>query len=95
MMPQQTFGGRLLHPTVGAMAAAYLFHLCANHDFVDGKNRIALAAALMFLDASGYQLELSHRELERLTIAVAASKLDKERLTRKLRSACRKRKRSS
>ncbi len=92
MMPQQTFGGRLLHPTVGAMAAAYLFHLCGNHGFSDGNKRTALAAALVFLDANGYRLELSGEDLERVTWDVAAGKLDKDRLTRKIASACRRKK---
>ena len=92
MMPQQTFGGMLLHPTMGAMAAAYLFHLCANHGFVDGNKRTGLAAALVFFDANGHQLDLTRQELERMTLDVAASKLDKDRLTRKIKSACRRRK---
>ena len=92
MMPQQTFGGLLLHSTMGAMAAAYLFHLCSNHGFVDGNKRTALATALVFLDANGHQLEFTRVELERMTLDVAASKLDKDRLTRKFKSACRRRK---
>jgi len=92
MMPQQTFGGLLLHSTMGAMVAAYLFHLCSNHGFVGGKKRTALATALVFLEANGYQLELTRVELERMTLDVAASKLDKDRLTRKFKSACRRRK---
>jgi hypothetical protein len=28
--PQATFGGEFLHPSIPAMAAAYLFHLCQN-----------------------------------------------------------------
>lgn len=36
--PQATFGGEFLHPSIPAMAAAYLFHLCQNHPFVDGKS---------------------------------------------------------
>jgi len=93
MMPQQTFGGHLLHPTLGAMAAAYLFHLCANHGFVDGNKRTALAAALVFLDANGHRLELTRLDLERMTLDVAASKLDKDRLIRMFKSACRRMKR--
>ena len=93
MMPQQTFGGKLLHPTIGAMAAAYLFHLCANHGFVDGNKRTALAAALVFLDADGYRLEVTRLDLERTTLEVAAGTLDKDRLTRKFKSACRRKRR--
>lgn len=35
-MPKQQFGGHYLHEDLAAMAAAYLYHLCANHSFVDG-----------------------------------------------------------
>ncbi len=38
------------------MAAAYAFHLCQNHPFVDGNKRVALASALVFLDLNGILL---------------------------------------
>lgn len=44
-MPEATFGGEWLHPTIPAMAAAYLFHLCQNHVFLDGNKRIGANAA--------------------------------------------------
>jgi death on curing protein len=34
--PQATFGGVWLHDSIPAMAAAYLFHVCQNHAFLDG-----------------------------------------------------------
>jgi death on curing protein len=92
MMPRQTFGGLLLHPTLGAMAAAYLFHLCGNHGFVDGNKRTALATALVFLDANGHRIELSREDLEHMTLDLAAGNLDKDQLTRKIVSACRRKK---
>ena len=48
-VPQATFGGEWLHQTVPAMAAAYLFHLCQNHAFLDGNKRIGAKAALVVL----------------------------------------------
>ena len=50
-MPEASFDGALLHPTLHEQAAAYLFHLVKNHPFVDGNKRVALAAALVFLAA--------------------------------------------
>jgi death-on-curing protein len=38
--PQATFGGEFLHVSIPAMAAAYLFHLCQNHAFIDGNKRV-------------------------------------------------------
>ena len=45
MMPAAQFRGRFLHGGIPAMAAAYLFHLCTNHPFVDGNKRTVLASA--------------------------------------------------
>jgi death-on-curing protein len=47
-VPQATFGGEYLHPTVGAMAAAYLFHITQNHPFFDGNKRTGANAAITF-----------------------------------------------
>ena len=47
--PQATFGGELLHTSIPAIAAAYLFHLCQNHPFVDGNKRAGANAAITFL----------------------------------------------
>lgn len=46
---QVTFGGELLHSSIPAMAAAYLFHLCQNHPFLDGNKRVGANAAITFL----------------------------------------------
>ena len=55
-MPEQTFGGTYVHGDCWEMAAAYLFHLCKNHPFVDGNKRVALATALIFLDMNGFEI---------------------------------------
>jgi death-on-curing family protein len=47
--PQATFGGEFLHDSIPAMAAAYLFHLCQNHAFIDGNKRVGANAAITFL----------------------------------------------
>ena len=47
--PQATFGGEFLHRSLPAMAAAYLFHLCQNHPFLDGNKRAGANAAITFL----------------------------------------------
>ena len=44
--PQSTFGGEFLHGSIPAMAAAYLFHLCQNHAFIDGNKRVNANAAV-------------------------------------------------
>ncbi len=82
MMPTAQFGGRYVHKGIPAMAAAYLFHLCQNHPFVDGNKRTALAAAEVFLLASGRRLAATNEELEDLVLGVAEGKVSKEEVTR-------------
>ncbi len=81
MMPQQSFAGSYLHPSVASMAAAYLFHLCSNRGFGDGNKRTAVGAALVFLDVNGFALAFTVDELEQITLDVAGSRLSKEHLT--------------
>ena len=81
MMPQQRFRGLYLHPTLAAMAAAYLFHICQNHPFHDGNKRVAAMAALVFLDVNGIRKLPTPRSLERMTLSVAAGKTAKQELT--------------
>ncbi len=47
--PKVTFGRNYLHDSIFKMAAAYGFHLCQNHPFVDGNKRISLVAMDIFL----------------------------------------------
>ena len=59
------------------MAAAYLFHLCGNHPFVDGNKRTALAAAEVFVTANKRRLSATDEELEDLTMGVARGSVSK------------------
>ena len=67
------------------MAAAYLFYLCKNHPFVDGNKRAALGACLVFLRLNGLEPEADSPAWEELTLAVAASEIDREGTTTRLR----------
>ncbi len=78
-MPQSTFGGSFLHVDLAEKAAAYHFHLCTNHAFIDGNKRVAVAAAEVFILANGCELGAGDDELEDITLGVAqglASKND-------------------
>lgn len=82
-MPHARFDGAflhadLLHGNLPTMAAAYHFHLCANHPFVDGNKRVAVAAAEIFLLANGAELSATDDELEQLTLGVANAVLGKD-----------------
>jgi len=80
-MPKATFGGELLHGTVPEGAAAYLFHLCQNHPFLDGNKRVAWASANTFLRVNGHVCHLPNDEVYGMVLDVAAGKLDKRHLT--------------
>ena len=72
------------------IAAAYLFYLCRNHPFVDGNKRTALAACLVVLESNGLLRDPAApaRDVdawETLVLDVAASRLDRDRTTRRLR----------
>ena len=71
-MPTATFEGKYLHKDLYDQAAAYAFHLCQNHPFVDGNKRTALAAALVFLSLNGVELNDPKEELYDLMIAVSS-----------------------
>jgi death-on-curing protein len=77
-MPQATFGGRYLHDDIPSMAAAYCFHLVANHPFVDGSKRVGAAAASVFLDMNGWELAADQLAFAEYVLAIASSRADKQ-----------------
>lgn len=70
-MAESSFGGVYLHTNIYEMAAAYLFHICANHPFIDGNKRTALAASLVFLDINNVMIEDSTEALYDLVMDIA------------------------
>lgn len=76
-MPSATFDGADLHGTLEEKAAAYLFHVCRNHPFVDGNKRVALATALVFLWLNGFELGAGDDDVVDLVVGVAASRITK------------------
>lgn len=79
-MPSASYEGNLLHPSLLDQAAAYAFHICQNHPFIDGNKRTALASALVFLDLNGIDIEDPRGELYSLMIRVAKGKADKHEI---------------
>ena len=77
-LPRSTFDAKLLHESLPEMAAAYLFHLCMNHPFIDGNKRTALATAEVFLILNELQLTADNEALHKLTMGVAASRVSKD-----------------
>ncbi len=79
-MPESSFGGQYLHETIPAMAAAYAFHICQNHPFLDGNKRVALASSLVFLDINGYELNCKDEKLYNKIMDMAKGEIKKEDL---------------
>jgi len=90
--PQATFGGESPFSDLEEIAAAYLFYLCRNHPFVDGNKRAAMTAAIVFLRLNGIETAPDGEVWEQLVLDVAASRIDREETTARLRKLLRARK---
>lgn len=77
-MPRQGLGGEYVHEFPFGMAAAYLFHLCENHPFVDGNKRVALATCIVFLRMNGWSLTASDDATYAVVLDAAQSNKSKE-----------------
>jgi death-on-curing protein len=86
-MPRAQFGGQFLHPTVLHMAAAYGFHLCQNHPFLDGNKRTAGMAMFTFLQFNGIEVIAAEQDYYITMMAVASGQMTKEQLTDWLQTA--------
>ena len=76
-MPRASFGGERLHRDIYEMAAAYAFHLCRNHPFIDGNKRTGLACALVFLELNGIFVEDPKGTLYQAMMDTATGSIDK------------------
>jgi death-on-curing protein len=77
-MPQSGFDGEYFHKTIPAMAAAYAFHICQNHPFIDGNKRVALTSSLVFLDINGYTFNCKEEIVYEKIMNIAKGELNKE-----------------
>jgi death-on-curing protein len=95
--PQATFGGVSVYASMEEVAAAYLFYICRNHPFIDGNKRAALGACILFLRLNGIEPAPDGPDWEALTLDVAASRLDRDQTTVRLRAlmSSRKKKRKA
>ena len=63
-------------PDLFDLAACYAYGLAKNHCFVDGNKRIALTAALLFLELNGWRLEAPGEERYVMTLGLASGEVD-------------------
>jgi death-on-curing protein len=85
-MPRSTFGGQELHADLAEKGAAYFFHLCANHPFVDGNKRVAVAAAELFLLINQHELVAEDESVEELAMGTADGSVSKAQVVELFRA---------
>lgn len=78
--PKATFECKYLHDNLMKMAAAYGYHICNNHPFIDGNKRIALVAMDVFLQRNGYEISANEKETYKIIMQLATGELSKDEL---------------
>ena len=85
--PFAEFEGVAAFPEVHDKAAALFRGLVTCHTFVDGNERVGLAATLAWLEVNGYRLALDAGQRYATTMRVADGSLSTEALAKLLRDA--------
>jgi death on curing protein len=79
--PRMTAGGRFVHKTLFDKAAAYGFHVCRNHPFVDGNKRVAFVLMDIFLQKNGWEIVANEEDAYLAMMSLASGKLSKAQLS--------------
>lgn len=79
--PKMTAGGKYLHKTIFDKAAAYGFHVCMNHPFIDCNKRVAFVLMDIFLQKNGWDIDAPEEETYSMMISLASGKLNKSQLS--------------
>jgi len=83
--PKMTVGGKFVHKTLFDKAAAYGFHVCKNHPFVDGNKRVAFVLMDIFLQKNGWEITSNEEEAYSMMISLASGGLSKAHLSKWLK----------
>ena len=75
-----TVGGKFGHKSLFDKAAAYGFHVCKNHPFIDGNKRVAFVLMDVFLQQNGWEITASEEEAYSAIMALASGELTKTQL---------------
>jgi death-on-curing protein len=71
--PRQSFDGADLYPSVFEKAAVLSRGIICSHVFLDGNKRTGLAAAALFLQYNGYDLNMGDEDLVDLALGIAGA----------------------
>ena len=74
--PQATFAGEDLYPNVFLKASELMHSLILNHSFIDGNKRTAVISSARFLYINGYKLNVTKKDLIKITLDVESKKTD-------------------
>jgi death-on-curing protein len=78
--PRMTVGAKFAHKTIFDKAAAYGYHVCQNHPFIDGNKRVAFVLMDIFLQRNGWEI-VAHEEVAySLMVELSSSKMSKTQL---------------
>jgi death on curing protein len=88
--PRITYGGKYVHKTVFDKAAAYGYHVCKNHPFIDGNKRVAFVLMDIFLQKNGWEVVADEEEAYSMMMTLASGKLTKIQLANWLKEHCSK-----
>jgi len=78
--PKMTVGGKFAHKTLFDKAAAYGFHVCKNHPFIDGNKRVAFVLMDVFLQQNGWEIKAAEEDAYTIIMALASGQLGKAQL---------------
>ena len=79
--PKITVGGKYAKKTIFDKAAAYGFHVCMNHPFVDGNKRVAFTLMDIFLQKNGWDITADEEEAYSMIMSLASGRLSKIELS--------------
>jgi death-on-curing protein len=78
-------GGKFVHKTLFDKAAAYGFHICRNHPFVDGNKRVAFVLMDIFLQKNGWEIVAREEEAYSIMMELADGKTTNTQLAQWLK----------
>lgn len=85
---RMTAEGKYLHRTLFEKAAAYGFHICRNHPFIDGNKRVAFVLMVIFLSRNGWELRASEEKAYSAMMGLAEGRMSKPALAGWLKEHC-------
>ncbi len=79
--PKVTVARKFAHKSVFDKAAAYGFHLCNNHPFIDGNKRVAFVLMDLFLQRNGWEIAADEEDAYSLMIDLSSENVPKTKLS--------------